>query len=108
MPAFAYIILTVGWVLWFLPFPIAGWNRNSPQKRDPRARWGLLLQGLAYAIVWQGHFWTRYLPTWRIALSILFLANPNGYLNGGTVPESVSVAHTALGFCASSGGFCGP
>jgi protein-S-isoprenylcysteine O-methyltransferase Ste14 len=74
MPTYAYIILLVGWVLWFLPFPIAGWNRNSPQKRDPRARWGLLLQGLAYAIVWQGHFWTRYPPTWRIALSILFLA----------------------------------
>src|SRR5580658_768575 len=41
-------------------------------------------------------------------LSILFLANPKGYLNGGTVPESVSVAHTALGFSASNGGFCGP
>ena len=40
-------------------------------------------------------------------LSILFRASANGYLNGGTVPESVSVAHTALGFCASSG-FCGP
>jgi protein-S-isoprenylcysteine O-methyltransferase Ste14 len=74
MPAFAYIILLVGWVLWLLPFLIAGWNRNSPQKSDPRARWGILLQGLAYAIVWQGHFWTRHPQIWRIALSILFLA----------------------------------
>jgi protein-S-isoprenylcysteine O-methyltransferase Ste14 len=74
MPTYAYIILAVGWVLWFVPFAITGWNRSSPQKSDSRARWGILLQGLAYAIVWQGHFWTRYPATWRITLSILFLA----------------------------------
>jgi protein-S-isoprenylcysteine O-methyltransferase Ste14 len=73
MPAYAYIILLVGWILWFLPFIITGWNRNSPQKSDSRARWGIILQGLAYAIVWQGHFWTRSPSTLRVALSILFL-----------------------------------
>jgi protein-S-isoprenylcysteine O-methyltransferase Ste14 len=74
MPTYAYVILAVGWALWFLPFPITGWNRNSPQTSDPRARWGLVLQAAAYVLVWQGHFWTTSPSTWRIALSILFLA----------------------------------
>jgi protein-S-isoprenylcysteine O-methyltransferase Ste14 len=73
MPIYAYLILAVGWLLWFLPFPLNGWNRNAPQKSDPRARWGLLLQGAAYAILWQGHFWTRSPAPWQTALSILFL-----------------------------------
>ena len=38
-------------------------------------------------------------------LSILFRAIENGYLNGLTVPESVSTAHTALGFCPSNAEF---
>jgi protein-S-isoprenylcysteine O-methyltransferase Ste14 len=74
MPIYAYLILAVGWLLWFLPFPLNGWNRNAPQKSDPRARWGLLLQGAAYALLWQGHFWTRSPVPWQTALSILFLA----------------------------------
>jgi protein-S-isoprenylcysteine O-methyltransferase Ste14 len=74
MPTYAYVILAVGWALWFLPFPITGWNRNSPQKSDHRARWGLVLQAAAYVLVWQGHFWTTSPSTLRIALSILFLA----------------------------------
>jgi protein-S-isoprenylcysteine O-methyltransferase Ste14 len=74
MPTYAYVILAVGWALWFLPFYLNGWNHNSPQKSDHRARWGLVLQTVAYVLVWQGHFWTTYPPIWRIALSILFLA----------------------------------
>jgi protein-S-isoprenylcysteine O-methyltransferase Ste14 len=74
VPIYAYLILVAGWLLWFLPFPLNGWNRNLPQKSDPRARWGLLLQGAAYALLWQGPFWTRSPAPWQTALSILFLA----------------------------------
>jgi protein-S-isoprenylcysteine O-methyltransferase Ste14 len=74
MPTYAYLILAAGWILWFLPFPIARWNWNTPQKRDNRARWGLLIQTVAYALLWQGHFWLRSPTTWQTALSIFFLA----------------------------------
>jgi protein-S-isoprenylcysteine O-methyltransferase Ste14 len=39
-----------------------------------RARWGVLLVALAYAILWQNRFWARPLPYWRIAVSASFLA----------------------------------
>ena len=74
MPTYAYIIVAVGWVFWFLPFPIARWNWNTPQKSDHRARWGLLLQSIAYVLLWQGHFWSRSPEAWQTALSVLFLA----------------------------------
>ena len=74
MPIYVYLILAVGWLFWFLPFPITRWNRNPPQKSDHRARWGIFLQCIAYALLWQGHFWTRAPATWQIALSVLFLA----------------------------------
>jgi protein-S-isoprenylcysteine O-methyltransferase Ste14 len=33
----------------------------------------MVLQGIAYVLLWQGHFWAASLPTWRLALSVLFL-----------------------------------
>jgi protein-S-isoprenylcysteine O-methyltransferase Ste14 len=74
MPIYAYIILAVGWLLWFIPFPLTSWNRNTPQKKDSRSRWGLVIQGIAYAVLWQGRFWEQSPPAWRVALSVLFLA----------------------------------
>lgn len=74
MPIYDYIILAAGWLFWFLPFPISRWNRNAPHKSDHRARWGLLLQSIAYVLLWQGHFWTRSPAAWQTALSVLFLA----------------------------------
>src|SRR5438876_7651470 len=41
-------------------------------------------------------------------LSIRLRARENEYLKGGTVPLSVSVPHTALGFSASKAAFLGP
>src|ERR1017187_130299 len=29
LPAYAYVILIVGFAAWFLPFPLAGWSRKS-------------------------------------------------------------------------------
>ena len=73
LPAYAYIILIVGLLVWFLPFPLAGWNRKTPQKRDSRWRWGLLLEVIAFALVWLVPLWSRSLSPWRIAPSVLFL-----------------------------------
>jgi protein-S-isoprenylcysteine O-methyltransferase Ste14 len=77
IPGYVYVLLVAGVVVWFLPFPLTGWSRKSPQTRDPRARWGILLEVAAYAIVWQGHFWRMPLPPWRLILSILFLVLAN-------------------------------
>ncbi len=74
MPGYAYIILAVGWFFWFLPFPLKGWTHSTPQKRDNRARWGILLHVISYVLLWQGRFWTASPALWRTVLSVLFLA----------------------------------
>lgn len=74
LPTYACAILAVGFVVWFLPFALAGWSHKTPHKRDPRWRWGLLLECIAYAILWLVPLWVQSLPAWRLALSVLFLA----------------------------------
>lgn len=73
MPVYVYGILAVGWALWFIPF-VRKWNKRAAQKTDHRSRWGILLQVIAYVLVWQGHFWLLYPAAWRIALSVLLFA----------------------------------
>jgi protein-S-isoprenylcysteine O-methyltransferase Ste14 len=72
LPTYALVILAAGFVAWFLPFPLAGWSHKPPQKRDSRWRWGMLLESVGYAIVFSIPLWTRSLPSWRVALSVLF------------------------------------
>jgi len=74
MPILGYLILAAGWALWFLPFPLNGWTRSSPQRSDHRARWGVLLQVVAYLLLWQWRFWMRSPAAWQMALSILLFA----------------------------------
>jgi protein-S-isoprenylcysteine O-methyltransferase Ste14 len=68
-----YIIISCGWLVWFLPFPLTGWDSRTPEQRDNRARWGLLLEVIAYVLL-LGKFWTGSPAPWRIACSVLFLA----------------------------------
>ncbi len=58
-------------------FLIARWNRKPPQTRDRRARWGMLLEVVGYTLVWQGHFWLRPLPVWRLVVSVCFFVLAN-------------------------------
>jgi protein-S-isoprenylcysteine O-methyltransferase Ste14 len=39
---------------------------------DSRARWGIILVGIAYSMLWQTRFWGRSVEAWQMALSILF------------------------------------
>jgi len=72
MPAYAYIIIAPGWLIWLTPFVLVKRHGETPEKLDRRARWGLVLQGLAYSLLWQNKFWERSPEGWRIASSIPF------------------------------------
>ena len=74
MPVYAYAILIVGIALWFTPFVSAHRKTGPASVIDRRSRWGVLLQFVAYTLLWQGHFWLRPLPLWRTGLSILLFA----------------------------------
>jgi protein-S-isoprenylcysteine O-methyltransferase Ste14 len=74
MTAFAYSILAAGWLLWLAPFLLFNQKTGTAQKIDPRARWGILLIGIAYSALWQTHFWERPPTPLQIALELLFFA----------------------------------
>jgi protein-S-isoprenylcysteine O-methyltransferase Ste14 len=74
MPAYVYVVLAAGWLAWMLPFFLLKRNRDAPAKLDRRARWGIMLEGLAYSMLWWTNFWERSPEPWRVALSVaLFL-----------------------------------
>jgi protein-S-isoprenylcysteine O-methyltransferase Ste14 len=73
MPALDYAILAAGWLIWLMPFLLLKRSSGKPEKLDRRARWGLVLQGLAYTLLWQSKFWARTPENWRAALSVFFL-----------------------------------
>jgi protein-S-isoprenylcysteine O-methyltransferase Ste14 len=73
VPAYAYVAQVVGWLIWITPFLLAKRNPEAPAQLDKRARWGIGLQVVAYALAWQGHFWARMPPGWRFVLAFLFL-----------------------------------
>ena len=74
MPFYAYLILGVGWLLWFVPFPVNGWNSGPAARKDSRARWGLALQIAAYAMLFATRFWEAHSEPWRIVLSLILFA----------------------------------
>jgi protein-S-isoprenylcysteine O-methyltransferase Ste14 len=63
----------VGWLSWATPF-VRAKRAGKAATLDRRARWGILLVGLGYAALWQGRFWERPLPVWRLAIAVCFLA----------------------------------
>ena len=73
MPAYAYIVLVLGWLVWGAAFLRRG-SREKVEQVDRRARWGILLIGVGFALLWQGRFWEKSLPPWRLALSVVFFA----------------------------------
>jgi protein-S-isoprenylcysteine O-methyltransferase Ste14 len=72
MPLYAFLILLAGWLAWSIPFFLIKRRRITAAKIDRRARWGIVLQVIAYSLVWQGHFWARSPTPLRIALNIIF------------------------------------
>jgi protein-S-isoprenylcysteine O-methyltransferase Ste14 len=73
MPAYNYVILAAGWLAWMMPFFLIKRTGAKAQRLDRRARWGIVLQGLAYSLIWQTRFWERQPHSWRTALSAVLL-----------------------------------
>jgi protein-S-isoprenylcysteine O-methyltransferase Ste14 len=71
MPPYAYGILVAGVIVWFVPCVLAHRKVVAASTVDRRARWGVLLQLVAYTLLWQGRFWARPLPIWRTLACIL-------------------------------------
>src|SRR5438045_2600802 len=74
MPFYAYALILAGIVLWFYPFIPAHQKTPSASIVNKASRWGILLQFLAFTLLWQGHFWLLPLPLWRTAVSVLLFA----------------------------------
>ena len=74
MPIYAYAILVAGWLLWMIPFALIKRSNNPAKQIDRRARWGVVICAVAYALLWQGKFWLRQPHSWQFALSFVFFA----------------------------------
>ena len=74
LPIYPFILIFTGYTLWCIPFLLL--KRKSyasppttPKTLDRRARWGVLLQAISYALLWQGPFWTYVPQLWLYVLS---------------------------------------
>jgi protein-S-isoprenylcysteine O-methyltransferase Ste14 len=78
MQRYAYVVLFLGWFVWGLSFVLAHLRGGETAKHvDRRARWGMVLQAVAYAVLWQGRFWKHPVSSWRLGLAIVFLLLAN-------------------------------
>jgi protein-S-isoprenylcysteine O-methyltransferase Ste14 len=55
-----------------LPFILSRRKQPRAQQIDRRARWGILLVALSFAVLWQYQFWQTSLPAWRLTVAIVF------------------------------------
>jgi protein-S-isoprenylcysteine O-methyltransferase Ste14 len=77
MPAYVYVLIAIGWILWVIPFFLIKRGKSTSgsdaPRIDRRARWGILLQAIAFSILWQNHFWLRTPQVWRLVSGTTFL-----------------------------------
>ena len=67
------LIVGGGIILWLAPFLVAQRGSGSLAAVDRRARWGLLLETIAIAMMLQSGFWTATELSWRtVASSVCF------------------------------------
>jgi protein-S-isoprenylcysteine O-methyltransferase Ste14 len=68
-----YFIAFVFWLAWLLPFiRKAARPREQAVVKDPSARWGMILEGVASGIVWSIPSDT--VPAWRILVAVFMAA----------------------------------
>lgn len=70
-----YSIVATGTALWCAPFVIGfARTRRKPFQLDRTARWGMVLECVAYSLLWQGAFWRTPQEWWRMTLSLAFFS----------------------------------
>jgi protein-S-isoprenylcysteine O-methyltransferase Ste14 len=72
MSPYLFAVLSAGWIVWMMPFFLAGGGGRA-QTLDRRARWGIGIQAIGFAIVWMNHYWTRSPSAVRIVPAVSFL-----------------------------------
>ena len=75
VPTYTYALLTLGWLFWLMPFVMAQRRHTrAAGTLDLRARWGVIIQGISYALLWQNRFWLRPLKPWQPIASVVLFA----------------------------------
>jgi protein-S-isoprenylcysteine O-methyltransferase Ste14 len=74
LPFYIYLLIAAGIGVWFYPFVSAHKTTPPAATVNRRSRWGVLLQLIAFSLLWQGHFWTRPLIVWRLAACLILFA----------------------------------
>jgi len=74
VPLYGFLILLAGWIFWLLPFLRAKRSREPAVQQDRRARWGIALQAVAYALVWMNPWVLRDPGPVRIVLAMMFFS----------------------------------
>lgn len=72
MQWWAYLLMIAGIGSWVLPFLLAKRHPELTSQIDKRARWGMLLEMLSFASLWQEKFWEQVVPWWRVAPAVVF------------------------------------
>jgi protein-S-isoprenylcysteine O-methyltransferase Ste14 len=72
MPAYIFGILATAWIVWMTPFFLAR-RGGRAQTIDRRARWGIFIQAIGFAILWMNQYWTRSPSMIRIIPAVGFL-----------------------------------
>ena len=72
MPTYIFGILATAWVVWMTPFFLAR-RGGRAQTLDRRARWGIFIQAIGFAILWMNQYWTRSPSLVRIIPAVCFL-----------------------------------
>ena len=55
MPAYLFGVLAAGWMGWAAPFFLIKREGAQAQTVDRRARWGIVIQGIGFAILWMSN-----------------------------------------------------
>jgi protein-S-isoprenylcysteine O-methyltransferase Ste14 len=73
MPTYVYVILFVSWLAWFSAF-LSRKRATGAREIKKQARWGILLEAVAFALLWQGRFWER-APGWKLVPAVVLLVS---------------------------------
>lgn len=68
------LLIVIGTCLWVIPFFLVRTKGQSVLRVDKRARWGILMQFVAYSLLWQGRFWEKSPEWWFLVLSVTMFA----------------------------------